>query len=253
MPPDAPLLEARDLTRSYGLGPPALDHVSLELRKGETLGVIGESGSGKSTLARILVGLTAADSGVVLLEGVERDPRRPRDRAALRRAAQFVFQEAAGAFNPRRTIGESVEAPMIGLTDWDAGRRRKRLAELLERVGLAPEHAGRRPHELSGGQLQRAGLARALATEPRFVALDEPVAALDVSVQAHILALLEDLKRETGLAMVFVSHDLAVVERLCDRVVVMQAGAVVEQGDCRATLASPRHDYTRALAEAARA
>lgn len=248
---EAKLIAARGLTKRYGAGPAAVDGVSLDVARGESLGVVGESGSGKSTLARMLIGLLAPDGGRVVLDGAELDPREANVRAGLRRAGQMVFQDASGAFNPRRAIGQSVEAPMIGLTDNDARTRRRRVAELMERVGLSEDHAGRRPHELSGGQLQRAGIARALAAEPEFVVLDEPVSALDVSVQAQILALLDGLKREAGLTMLFVSHDLAVVERLCDRVVVMQAGRVVETGDCRAVLADPHEAYTKALVAAA--
>ncbi|MFC3691787.1 ABC transporter ATP-binding protein [Chenggangzhangella methanolivorans] len=243
-------LAAQDVAKRYG-GRAALDGVSVSVARGEALGVVGESGSGKSTLARVMVGLLAPDEGAVAASGETFDPKTARGRAALRRRAQFVFQDAASAFNPRRTIGQSLEAPLIGLTRLGRADRRRRTAETLELVGLRAEHAERHPHEFSGGQLQRAGIARALIAEPDVVALDEPVSALDVSVQAQILALLKRLRAERGLTMIFVSHDLAVVETLCDRIAVIKAGRIVEEGACRETLARPREDYTRALVAAA--
>ncbi|GBD49708.1 ABC transporter ATP-binding protein [Methylopila sp. Yamaguchi] len=257
----SPLLEARAVTRRFGGGGwfgtkrPALvavDNVSLPLGPGETLGIVGESGSGKSTLARMLVGLLQPSAGDLALDGEALDLGRGADRRRLQRRAQMVFQDPASAMNPRKTVGASVEAPMIGLKGWDAPRRKARVAELFARVGLAPEHAARHPHEFSGGQLQRIGIARALSADPRIVVLDEPVSALDVSVQAQVLALLRELRAGGGLSLVFVSHDLAVVEALCDRVVVMRRGRVVEEGACRAVLSAPREDYTRELIQAAR-
>ncbi len=254
---DRPILDARDLVKAFGGGRwsskaplVAVDNVSLRVVRSEAVGVVGESGSGKSTLARMLVGLIEPTGGEISVDGV--DARKAGGAKALRAAAQFVFQDAASAFNPRRTIGESLEAPMVGLTSWDQRRRSRRVFELLELVGLAPEHRARRPHEFSGGQLQRAAIARALAPEPKLLVLDEPVSALDVSIQAQILALLKRLRAETGLTMVFVSHDLAVVERLCDRVAVMRRGRIVEQGACRKALSTPRERYTRELVAAAR-
>ena len=243
-------LAAISVTKRYG-DRAALDGVSVSVQSGEALGVVGESVSGKSTLARVMVGLLAPDAGAVLAGGERLDPATSRGRAALRRRAQFVFQDAASAFNPRRTIGQSLEAPLIGLTKLDRAERQARIAETLDLVGLRSEHAGRHPHEFSGGQLQRAGIARALISEPQVVALDEPVSALDVSVQAQILALLKRLRAERGLTMIFVSHDLAVVETLCDRVAVMRKGKIVEEGDCRDVLARPQEEYTRALVAAA--
>lgn len=247
---EAPALEAQGVVKRYS-GRAALDGVSVAVARGEALGIVGKSGSGKSTLARVMVGLLAPDEGEVRAGGEAFDPRSARGRAALRARAQFVFQDSASAFNPRRTIGQSLEAPLIGLTSLRRPERRERVAELLDLVGLRPDHAERRPHEFSGGQLQRVGIARALASEPDVVALDEPVSALDVSVQAQILALLKRLRAERGLTMVFVSHDLAVVETLCDRVAVIKAGRVVEEGACRAVLAEPCHEHTRSLLAAA--
>ena len=248
------VLEARGLTKRYGGGlfsrgaaSLAVDDVSFEIRRGETLGIVGESGSGKSTCARMIVGLTEATSGKVLLGDRELDPRSRGDRRLLRRNAQLVFQDPASAFNPRRSIGASLAAPLVGLSRMPASEREARVVDLLEQVGLRADHARRFPHAFSGGQLQRAGVARALAANPEFVVLDEPVSALDVSVQAQLLALLRRLRTERGLTMMFVSHDLAVVERLCDRVLVMRRGQIVEQGAARDVLSRPRHAYTRAL------
>jgi peptide/nickel transport system ATP-binding protein len=257
---DAPVLEARSLTKRFGrrglfggnAPMTAVDRVTLDVFRGETLGIVGESGSGKSTLARMMVGLLEPDEGEVALAGADVGARSHKGRSALRRRVQFVFQDPAGAFNPRRTIGQALEAPLIGLLKRPRAERRRRVAELLEQVGLRPEHAARFPHAFSGGQLQRIGIARALAAEPEIVALDEPVSALDVSIQAQILALLRKLREERGLTMIFVSHDLAVVEALCDRIAVMRRGRVVEQGPCREVLSAPREDYTRSLLDAAR-
>ncbi|RXF74445.1 ABC transporter ATP-binding protein [Hansschlegelia zhihuaiae] len=257
---DAPALEARGLTKRFGRrglfggGAPvtAVDRVTLGVSRGETLGIVGESGSGKSTIARMMVGLLAPDEGEVALAGAEIDVRSHKGRKVLRHRVQFVFQDPAGAFNPRRTIGEAIEAPLIGLLGRPRAERRERVAELLEQVGLRPDHAARFPHAFSGGQLQRVGIARALAAEPGIVALDEPVSALDVSVQAQILALLRKLREERGLTMIFVSHDLAVVEALCDRVAVMRRGRIIEEGPCREVLSKPCEGYTRALLDAAR-
>ena len=255
---DAPILAGQNLVKRYGGGwrrsAPlvAVDDVSVSVRKGETLGIVGESGSGKSTLARMLVGLLRPDGGEVLLDGASVDAASRAGRAALRRRAQFVFQDPASAFNPRLTVGRSLEAPLSGLLRMGAQKRRERVGDLLELVGLQPEHAGRWPHEFSGGQLQRIGVARALGPDPDVLVLDEPVSALDVSVQAQVLALLRRLRETRGLAMIFVSHDLAVVEALCDRVAVMRRGRIVEEGSARETLSAPREAYTGELIAAAR-
>jgi peptide/nickel transport system ATP-binding protein len=249
------VLEAREVVRTFGTGAASLvavDRVTLGVAAGEAVGIVGESGSGKSTLARMLVGLSAPDSGLVALDGEPVDARRRVDRRRLLTRVQFVFQDPASAFNPRRTVGQALEAPLIGLTTLGASERRDRVADLLTMVGLRPDHAARHPHAFSGGQLQRVGIARALAAEPAILVLDEPVSALDVSVQAQVLALLRRLRTDANIAMVFVSHDLAVVESLCDRIAVMRRGRVVEEGACRAVLAAPREDYTRSLIAAAR-
>ncbi|WP_158045740.1 ATP-binding cassette domain-containing protein [Skermanella pratensis] len=245
-----PLLEARDLHKSFGGGwsrRPAIlavDGVGLAVRPGETLGIVGESGSGKSTLARLLAGLETPTSGTVLIDGAEVGRRRSRE---LHRKVQFVFQDPGGALNPRKAISSILEAPLIHLLDMPKPDRRKRVAELMDLVNLRPEFLDRYPHEFSGGQAQRIGIARALAADPRLIILDEPVSALDVSIQAQILNLLNRLKKDLGLAYVFISHDLAVVESLCDTVAVMRQGRIVEQAPRRILFGSPRHPYTRTL------
>jgi peptide/nickel transport system ATP-binding protein len=254
---DGAILDAHGLAKAYGAKPwfgcdrrlIAVEAASLNVRQGEALGIVGESGSGKSTLGRMLVGLLAADGGEMLLDGTPIDVKKRSESKRLQAAAQFVFQDAASAFNPRRTIAASVGAPLSSL---GRAERADKVAHLLDQVGLSAAQGKRKPHEVSGGQLQRAGIARALAAEPRVIVLDEPVSALDVSVQAQIIALLKDLRATRDLAIVFISHDLAVVEALCDRVIVMQAGRIVEEGGARSVLSAPREAYTRSLVAAAR-
>jgi peptide/nickel transport system ATP-binding protein len=245
----APLLEAIDLRKEFGGGwskpvLTAVDGVSLAVGQGETLGIVGESGSGKSTVARMLVGLETPTAGRILFAGEEVGRRRSHD---FHRKVQFVFQDPSGALNPRKTIRQILEAPLRYLLGLDRARRRERVEELMHLVNLRPEFLERYPHEFSGGQAQRIGIARALAPDPRLVVLDEPVSALDVSIQAQILVLLNRLKRDLGLAYVFISHDLAVVETLCDRVAVMHRGRVVEQAPRDVLFAKPQHEYTRTL------
>ncbi|UEM18427.1 ATP-binding cassette domain-containing protein [Skermanella mucosa] len=248
---NAPLLEARDLHKSFGGGgwsrKPAIravDGVGLTVRPGETLGIVGESGSGKSTLARMLVGLEEPTAGTVLIDDAEVGRRRSRE---IHRKVQFVFQDPSGALNPRKTISRILEAPLIHLLGTPKPDRRRRVEELMDLVNLRPEFLDRYPHELSGGQAQRIGIARALAADPRLIVLDEPVSALDVSIQAQILNLLNQLKTDLGLAYVFISHDLAVVESLCDTVAVMHRGRIVEQAPRRTLFGAPKHPYTRTL------
>jgi len=224
----------------------AVRHVGFELQRGEALGLVGESGSGKSTLGRMLLGLLDKTEGGVQFDG-ENLPRRYR-RADFQRHArhmQMVFQDAYSTLNPRWTIGASLAEPLHLLgdkRDIDA-----RIATALQRVGLSPALAAHYPHEFSGGQRQRIGIARALMTEPRLLICDEPVSALDVSVQAQIINLLVDLRRDLGLSLILISHDLAVVRHLCDRVAVMQRGAIVEIGDTERLYDSPQHEFTRKL------
>jgi peptide/nickel transport system ATP-binding protein len=246
------LLEAADLHKSFGGGGwftkrqpvHAVRGVSIAVRPGETLGIVGESGSGKSTLARMLVGLETPDSGTIRMEGHAVTKRRSLD---FHRQVQFVFQDASSALNPRKTIRRILEDPLNHLLGLTRSRRRERVDELMALVHLRPEFLDRYPHEFSGGQAQRIGIARALAAKPRLIVLDEPVSALDVSIQAQILLLLKKLQQEFGLAYVFISHDLAVVETLCDRVAVMRNGEIVEQAPRTTLFSQPQHSYTKTL------
>ncbi|WP_344337118.1 ATP-binding cassette domain-containing protein, partial [Kitasatospora putterlickiae] len=229
----------------------AVEGVSLRIAPGETLGLVGESGSGKSTTSRVLAGLQTATAGTVRYDGV--DATRP-DRALRRRLAkevQLVFQDPYASLNPRRTVAQTLDTPLRLHTSLDAGQRRERSAELLEQVGLPAAHLDRYPHEFSGGQRQRIGIARALAPEPRLIIADEPVSALDVSVQAQVLNLLMELRERLGVAFLFVSHDLAVVRHFCDRVAVMHRGRLVETTDRDRLFAAPHTAYTRELLAAA--
>ncbi|WPO71571.1 ABC transporter ATP-binding protein [Streptomyces sp. KN37] len=237
------VLEAVGLRREFGRGKravTAVDDVSLGVRPGETLGVVGESGSGKTTLGRMLVGLLEPSAGRLLHEGAERPGGRVDPKV------QMVFQDPVSSLNPRRSIGESIADPLRARGESDTFVR-GRARELLERVGLEPAHYGRYPHEFSGGQRQRVGIARALAAEPRIIVCDEPVSALDVTTQAQVVALLAELQRELGLALVFIAHDLAVVRQVSDRVAVMRRGRIVEYGSVGEVYGSPRDPYTRQL------
>ncbi|PNE30057.1 hypothetical protein AF335_32160 [Streptomyces eurocidicus] len=262
-PAGAVLAEVADLHVSFGgrrslLGRRAepvraVRGVSLRVGTGETLGLVGESGSGKSTTARVLAGLQRPTSGSVRFDGrdIARAAVDTRLRRALSRDVQLVFQDPYASLNPRRTVEESVTLPLRVHTDLDAAARRDRAVELLEQVGLSADQLGRYPHEFSGGQRQRVGIARALALRPRLIIADEPVSALDVSVQAQVLNLLMDLRDELGLSLLFVSHDLAVVRHFCDRVAVMRAGTVVESGPRDEVFDDPKAAYTRELLAAA--
>jgi len=251
-------LETRHLNKVYGsagwLGTGRVVHaakdVDLVVRRGETLGVVGESGSGKSTVARCIVRLVDPTGGEMTIDGhdiasLDQGALRP-----YRRDIQIVFQDPYRSLNPRRTVGQSIiEGPMnFGLSH---GEATKRARELLRVVGLAPEVLDRYPHQFSGGQRQRICIARALAMEPRVLIADEAVSALDVSVQAQVLELLSDVRRRFDLAMLFITHDLRVAAQICDRIMVMQNGVVVEQGPTRAVYLDPQHAYTKALLGAA--
>ena len=226
----------------------AVTDVSLAVGRGEAVGLVGESGSGKSTLGRMLLGLLPPTAGSVRFDGADLAAGASR---ALRRRMQLVFQDPYASLDPRRRVGPQIaDGLAIHRLVKPAGRE-ARVASLLADVGLDPEHAGRFPHEFSGGQRQRISIARALATGPDFLVADEPVSALDVSVQAQVLALLAGLRARLGLAMLFISHDLPVVRRLCDRVIVLYLGRVMEEGPARRVLASPLHPYTRSLLAAA--
>ncbi len=229
----------------------AVEGVGLRIAPGETLGLVGESGSGKSTTSRVLAGLQAATAGTVRYDGV--DATRP-DRALRRRIGkevQLVFQDPYASLNPRRTVARTLDTPLRLHTGLTAAQRRRRSAELLEQVGLSAAHLDRYPHEFSGGQRQRIGIARALAPEPRLIIADEPVSALDVSVQAQVLNLLMELRERLGVAFLFVSHDLAVVRHFCDRVAVMHRGRLVESTDRDRLFTAPHTDYARGLLAAA--
>ncbi|MFI8890727.1 dipeptide ABC transporter ATP-binding protein [Streptomyces paradoxus] len=240
--PEEIVLEAAGLRREFGRGKRALtavDDVSLTLRRGETLGIVGESGSGKTTLGRMLVGLLEPTAGTLAFEG--------RAHTGVNPAVQMVFQDPVSSLNPRRSVGESIADPLRARGERREGRIRERVGELLERVGLEAAHYDRYPHEFSGGQRQRVGIARALAADPRVIVCDEPVSALDVTTQAHVVDLLGELQRELGLALVFVAHDLAVVRQVSDRVAVMRRGRIVEEGPVEEVYESPRDPYTRQL------
>ncbi len=256
MPPE-PLLAAVGVSQTYRGRGGLLRHaaavhavrdVSAGVMRGEVLAVVGESGSGKSTLGRMLLGLLTPSGGVVRYEGEALSTLRGEAWRRFRRDVQAVFQDTGGSLNPRRRVAHSLAVPLrwnLGLGAREAGLR---IDALLEQVGLpAAQFRDRLPHELSGGQRQRVGIARALASAPRLVVADEPVSALDVSVRAQVLRLLRELRRERGLAYVFITHDLGAVRAVADRVVVMQSGQVVEAGTVDDVLGAPRHPYTQAL------
>ena len=229
----------------------AVDGVSLELHRGETLGLVGESGCGKSTLARVLAGLDTATHGSVELNGEQLVGMSERRLRAVRRTVQMVFQDPYASLNPRMTVGDIVGEPFeIHRDVAPRGGRRQRVRELLEMVGLSPEHVGRYPHQFSGGQRQRIGIARALALRPDVLICDEPVSALDVSVQAQVINLLQRLQDELGLSYLFVAHDLSLVRHIAHRVAVMYLGKVVEIGDRESVYEHPTHPYTQALLSA---
>ena len=251
-------LKTTDLAKSFDIGkrligPPraqvhAVHPVSLQVQTGETLGIVGESGCGKSTLARMLVGLTPPTSGSIEIEGRALDRADP---AAFGRLIQYVFQDPVSSLNPRKTIRQIMEVPLRLLHGLRGKALDRRIAELFDAVNLRPEFLDRYPHEFSGGQAQRIGIARALAASPRILILDEPVSALDVSVQAQVLNLLADLKMKLNLTYLFISHDLAVVEAVSDRIAVLYFGSVVETGPAEKVFAAPRHPYTKLLADSA--
>ena len=256
---EAPLVRAVALSQHFGGGRfwgrggvlRAVESVSLDIRRGETLGLVGESGSGKSTLGRALLRATVPTAGRVVFDGQDITARSARRLRPLRPRMQMIFQDPFSSLNPRMTVGDIVAAPFViqnkGLS---RGERRARAIAGLADVGLPERAVDRYPHEFSGGQRQRIGIARALVTEPDFLVADEPVSALDVSIQAQVVNLLLAARRRLGLTMLFVSHDLAVVGHVCDRIAVMYLGRIVEIAETRALFAAPRHPYTEALFEA---
>lgn len=250
------LLQAKRLVQQYETGGGffrtaakvrAVDGIDLQIRAGEILGIVGESGSGKSTLGRMLLGLESPHEGEVLWKGAALPKLRSPEWRALRREMQLIFQDPLAALDRRMTIKDQIAEPLQihGLASGTA--LEARVAELMRKVGLRPDQGARYPHELSGGQRQRVVIARALAMSPKFLVCDEPVSALDVSIQAQVVNLLRDLQASEGLTMVFISHDLKVVRNLCDRVAVMYLGRVVEEGPADEVFADPRHPYTQAL------
>ena len=254
------LLSVRDLGVTFSVArrgawpwtPPdllrAVAGVSFDLNEGETLGIVGESGSGKSTLARAVVGTVPIASGQVSWRGTDLATLAPRARRAHRAEVQMVFQDPLAALDPRMTVGSIVAEPLrTHRPDMTRAEIRARVGAMMERVGLLPSLVNRYPHEFSGGQCQRIGIARALVLEPKLVVCDEPVSALDVSVQAQVVNLLARLKREMGLALVFIAHDIGVVRHISDRILVMYLGREMETGPARAVTDAPAHPYTRAL------
>ncbi|SDG65489.1 dipeptide ABC transporter ATP-binding protein [Roseospirillum parvum] len=257
---EAPVLEAGELTRHYqvrgqGLfGKPAtvhaLDGASFTLTPGRTLAVVGESGCGKSTLARLLTMIEPPTSGRLVIDGLDLTKAGKAERAALRRTVQIVFQDPYGSLNPRQRVGDILAEPLKINTDLTADQRRQRVVEIMDQVGLRREFFDRYPHMFSGGQRQRIAIARALMLDPRILVLDEPVSALDVSIQAQVLNLLADLQERLQLAYLFISHDLSVVRHIADEVMVMYLGRPVEHAPRDALFGNPRHPYTRALLSA---
>jgi peptide/nickel transport system ATP-binding protein/oligopeptide transport system ATP-binding protein len=256
------LIEVRDLVKHFPItsgiifqrqvgAVHAVDGLSFEVKRGETLGIVGETGCGKSTTARLLNRLLEPTSGSIHFDGREIAGIKGGELKALRREIQMIFQDPYSSLNPRKTVGAIISEPFVihGLNKAE-GERKRAVQELMEQVGLNPEHYNRYPHEFSGGQRQRIGVARALALKPKVIIADEPVSALDVSIQAQILNLLRDLQREFDLTLVMISHDLSVVRHMCDRVAVMYLGKIVELADSDALYLHPRHPYTGALLSA---
>lgn len=243
----SPILSVSGLCKTFGTKV-AVDDVSFDLCRGESLGIVGESGSGKSTAARILVGLETKTAGEISIE-TETARGRADTRRARARAVQMIFQDPYQSFDPKMPIGAAIEEPLRLHTELTKSQRAHKVARLLDQVGLTARQGLSLPSRLSGGQRQRAAIARALGIEPKVLVLDEAVAALDVSIQAQILILLNEIREQTGVAYIFVSHDLAVVQHMTDSVIVMRLGKIVESGPTQAILSSPEHPYTRLLLE----
>jgi len=254
----SPLLEIENITKTFAVPSgifgrqrvSAVDGVSLEIEAGEVLGLVGESGSGKTTLARCVLGLTPINGGAIRFDGVDVSGLRRSGLREFRRRVQPVFQDPFASLDPRWTVGRSIREALDSYRIGSPLDRDKRVLELLDRVGLSDQYAGRLPRQLSGGQRQRVGIAAALAGGPELIVADEPVSALDVSVQAQVLNLVADLQRDLGVAVLFVAHDLSVVEHISQRVAVMYLGRIVEIGAAGEVFTAPQHPYSQALVEA---
>ena len=255
------LVEVRDLVKHFPItrgvilqrgiaSVRAVDGISFDVRRGESFGIVGETGCGKTTTARLVMRLLDATAGTIAFDGTDVTSLRGRALRPLRREVQMVFQDPYSSLNPRKTAGSIIAEPFVIHGLEPGARRRSAVQALMEQVGLNPEHYNRLPHEFSGGQRQRIGIARALALRPKLVIADEPVSALDVSIQAQVLNLLRDLQRELGLTLIFIAHDLSVVRYMCDRVAVMYLGKLVEVASSDELFAHPRHPYTGALLSA---
>jgi oligopeptide/dipeptide ABC transporter ATP-binding protein len=256
------LVEVRDLVKHFSLtrgvivqrqvgAVHAVDGVTFDVEEGETLGLVGETGCGKSTTARLITRLLTPTSGTIRFEGEDIATRTKAELKPLRREMQIIFQDPYSSLNPRKTVGSIIGEPFIvHRVERDEEKRKRRVQELMEQVGLNPEHYNRFPHEFSGGQRQRIGVARAIALKPKLVIADEPVSALDVSIQAQVLNLLRELQRDLQLTIVFISHDLSVVRHMCDRIAVMYLGKIVELAQADELYEHPRHPYTGALLSA---
>jgi oligopeptide/dipeptide ABC transporter ATP-binding protein len=257
-----PLVEVRDLVKHFPItrgiifqrkigAVHAVDGISLDVFRGEALGIVGETGCGKTTTARLIMRLLEPTDGTITFDGEDITHSSRHKLLSLRRKMQMIFQDPYSSLNPRKTVGAIISEPFaIHGLEQGKGERRRAVQELMEQVGLNPEHYNRYPHEFSGGQRQRIGVARALALKPELIIADEPVSALDVSIQAQILNLLRDLQRDLGLTLVLIAHDLSVVRHMCDRIAVMYLGKVVELADNKTLYSHPRHPYTGALLSA---
>ena len=251
----APLLEVRSLRAAYpagwGRSVTVLEDISFSIARGETLGLVGESGSGKSTVGRIILGQMTATDGSVIFDGEDITRADGRRRRQLGRDIQVVFQDPFGSLNPARTIGQTLAEPLLATGERRSHEILERITGVLAQVGLPPDTAARYPDQFSGGQRQRIAIARAVIARPRLIVCDEPVSALDLSVQAQVLNLLNELQRSMQLSLLFISHDLAVVRHVSHRIAVLHRGIIVEQGDAAQVVEHPKHPYTRALLEAA--
>lgn len=255
--PENPKFEVRGLQKSFHSGgwlqrgeriAKALQDIAFSVNEGESLGIVGESGSGKSTLARILAGLETADQGELNYRSKPLgDWLQPSQRKQYRQEVQFVFQDPSSSLNPRKTIRQSLESPLQFLTSMDRMARRERLDQVLQEAHIEADFLTRYPHEFSGGQAQRIAIARALIVNPKVLIMDEPVSALDVSIQSEILELLKDLHQKKGITFLFITHDLAVVYQLCPRILVLKDGKIVEDGSRQTILKTPKQDYTKEL------